>query len=152
MAAFTVGMLLGMATTAALKIPDQKRLPIFTASALLFVAPIAIFPLFELYPLMLVLVLIGGYFNAIVNVLLQSVVQLAVPQSARGKVMGLVETLSGGLTPIGMAVGGLLGEFLPLRLVISGGFIMMGVVILPLLLTKGVREFFSITAADNQPD
>jgi DHA3 family macrolide efflux protein-like MFS transporter len=45
-------------------------------------------------------------------------------ENMRGKVTGLLDTLTQGLTPIGMAVGGLLGEFLPLPAVISGGFLM----------------------------
>lgn len=60
---------------------------------------------------MLVYLAFGGFFNAIVNVLIQSVVQLAVRQQMRGKVLGLLETLSQGLAPIGIAVVDILGEF-----------------------------------------
>ena len=148
MAALTVGMLVGMATTAAVKIPEGRRLFVFSVSAVAFIVPMALFPHFTLFPLMLVMVIVAGYFNAIVNVLIQSVIQLAVPQNVRGKVMGLLEALTQGLTPIGMAVGGLLGEVLPLRLVISGGFAMMGVVVIPLLFTSAVREFFAIPATE----
>ena len=79
-------------------------------------------------------------------------VRAAVPQHMRGKVMGLLDSLTQGLTPLGMAVGGLLGEVLPLRLVISGGFAMTGVVILPLLLTSAVRRFFALPPASGSDD
>jgi DHA3 family macrolide efflux protein-like MFS transporter len=85
---------------------------------------------------------VGGFSNAIVNVLIQSLIQLSTPQEMRGKVMGLLEALTGGLVPIGMALGGLLGEFLPLRLVIFLAFALAGVVGIPPLLAPSIREFF----------
>jgi DHA3 family macrolide efflux protein-like MFS transporter len=60
----------------------------------------------------------------------------------RGKVMGLLEALTGGLVPIGMALGGLLGEFLPLRLVIILAFALSGAVAMPPLLAPSIRGFF----------
>ncbi len=143
MAAFTVGTLAGMGLTAAVKIPAERRLGLFALSTVLFVLSVALFPVWLYFPLMLALVAIGGFFNAVVNVLIQSVVQLAVPRELRGKVMGLLEAVSGGLTPLGMAVGGLLGEVLPLRPVISGAFVMMGVVIFPQLGARYLREFLA---------
>jgi hypothetical protein len=41
-----------------------------------------------------------------------------------------------------MALGGLLGEFLPLRLVIFLAFALAGVVGIPPLLAPSIREFF----------
>ncbi|GBE28105.1 hypothetical protein BMS3Bbin03_02041 [bacterium BMS3Bbin03] len=73
----------------------------------------ALFPLWNNVILMIVLILAGGFFNSIVNVLTNSVVQLMVPQNMRVKVMGFLDTLSQSLTPIAMAVGGVLGEFFP---------------------------------------
>jgi DHA3 family macrolide efflux protein-like MFS transporter len=142
MACFTVGMIAGMSVMAAVKVPVQRRLPLFALGTVLFILAVALLPVWLYFPLMLALVAVGGFFNAIVNVLIQSVVQLAVPRELRGKVMGLLEALSGGLTPLGMAVGGLLGEVLPLRPVIAGAFLMMGVIIFPQLGARYLREFF----------
>lgn len=144
MALLTGGMIFGMATTAVVKVPSRRRVLIFGISTVIFVLTLAIFPLWNSFLPMLVCVFIGGYANAIVNVLIQSVIQLAVPQMVRGKVMGLLETLTQGMTPIGMAVGGLLGEFLPLRWVIFAAFVAIGLFIFPQLASKGIRDFFAM--------
>ena len=107
--------------------------------------------LWNRYWLMLLCAASGGFFNAIVNVLIQSVMQLAVPRAMRGKVFGLLETLTQGLTPIGMAAGGFLGEFLPLKWVIFGAFSAIGLFIFPRLGSKGIREFFTLDHELDQP-
>jgi DHA3 family macrolide efflux protein-like MFS transporter len=147
MAVFTGGMIAGMATTASVKIPSHRRMLYFGLGTVLFVLPLVVFPLWNSFLPMLICIFIGGYFNAIVNILIQSVIQLAVPQTLRGKVMGLLDTMTQGMTPIGMAVGGLLGEFLPLRWVISGAFIAIGLFIFPQLSSKGIRDFFKMEEA-----
>ena len=142
MAVFTGAMLLGMAFTAAVKISDRQRYPLFLLGLVVTSVAFALVPVWTVFPLMLALAALGGFFNAIVNVLVQSIVQLSTPQAMRGKVMGFLEALTGGLMPIGMAVGGLLGEFLPLRLVIILAFAASGVIAIPPLLAPSIREFF----------
>ena len=148
MAVFTTAMIAGMATTASFKIPPERRLLYFGIGMVLFVVPLMAFPFFGVFWPMLVCIAIAGYFNAIVNVLLQSVVQLGVPQELRGKVFGLMGTLTQGLTPIGMALGGVLGEFLPLPWVIGGSFALIGIYIFPQLGARGVRDFFAVEDPD----
>jgi MFS transporter, DHA3 family, macrolide efflux protein len=143
MALFTIGMLLGMGLTAAVKIDASKRFFVFTLCTLSFILCLTLFPLWNIFPLMLILVFFGGFTNSIVNVLLISIIQLAVPADKRGKVMGFLETLTQGLTPIGMAAGGFLGEYLPIKFVISGSFIVIGIIILPALFFNRTKDFFS---------
>ncbi len=150
MAVFTVGMLGGMLVMATVKIPENRRLRLFSISTVLFVTATAVFPVWLNYAFILAMVAVAGFFNSIVNVLIQSVIQLVVPREMRGKVMGLLETLSQGLTPLGMALGGLLGEFLPLRVVISGSFILMGLIIIPQLAMPYMREFLASAATENR--
>jgi MFS family permease len=142
MAVFTAAMVAGMSTTAAVTIPAHRRMLIFGISTVGFVTPLIFLPFFNAFWPMLVCVIVGGYFNAIVNVLIQSVLQLAVPEHFRGKVFGLLETMTGGLTPIGMAIGGVLGEIFPLKWVIGAGFALIGVYIFPQLGSKRIRDFF----------
>jgi MFS family permease len=144
MAVMTTAMIAGMGTTAAVKIPPERRLAVFGVSTVLFVAPLAVFPFFGSFWPMLVVIAVAGYFNAIVNVLIQSVIQLGVPQHLRGKVLGLLETLTQGLTPVGMAIGGVLGEYLPLRWIIGGSFVLIGAFIFPQLGARGIRDFFAV--------
>lgn len=141
-AVMTAGMIAGIGVTASIAIPADRRFIVFAISTVAFVVPMAVFPLIGSYWLMLVLLGFGSLFGAIINVLIQSVIQLTVPREMRGKVFGLLETITQGLTPVGMAVGGLLGEFLPLKLVISGACIAIGVFIFPQLASPSIRAFF----------
>jgi MFS transporter, DHA3 family, macrolide efflux protein len=146
MAVFTTSMVLGMATTATIKIPAEKRLFLFGLGTVLFIVPLVFFPFFNVFWPMLICMVFGGYFNAVVNVLINSVLQLGVPQEHRGKVFGLLETLTQGLTPVGLALGGILGEFIPLKWVIGGAIAIIGMYIFPQLKSRGLREFFSVSA------
>lgn len=148
MAVFTASMVVGMGTTAAVTIPAHRRMLVFGISTVGFVTPFIVLPFFNAFWPMLVCVIAGGFFNAIVNVLIQSVLQLAVPEHYRGKVFGLMETLTGGLTPIGMAIGGVLGEVFPLKWVIGAGFALIGVYIFPQLGSKGIRDFFAVKESE----
>jgi DHA3 family macrolide efflux protein-like MFS transporter len=151
MAMFTVGMLAGMATTATIKVPAQRRLLVFGVSTVCFVIPLTAIPFAGSFWIMVICTILGGYFNAVINVLIESVLQLSVPKEFRGKVLGLVETLSGGLAPVGMAVGGLLGEYLPLKWVIGGAFFMVGLFIFPRLGAHGLREYFAVSVQTQSP-
>jgi DHA3 family macrolide efflux protein-like MFS transporter len=115
----------------------------------LFISAFVLFPLFRVFWPMLVVMAVFGYFNAIVNVLIMSVLQLGVPGDKRGKVFGLLETLTQGLTPLGFAVGGVLGEVLPLPWVMSGSFIAVALFFFPQLGSRPIREFFAIP--DTEP-
>jgi len=142
MATMTGGMLLGMLATAAAPIPASRRVVVFSVALGLFIASFALFPQFHTLPPMLVALAIGGFADAIVGVLMMSIIQLSTPAHLRGKVMGLLDTLTQGLTPVGMAVGGILGQYLPLPLVMSASFAVIAVVVVPGLLLRDVRDFF----------
>jgi len=144
MASHTGAMIVGMATMASIRIPSERRLVLFAISNVLFVVPLAVFSFFGSFWPMIVCAVFAGYFNAILNVLIQSVIQLGVPQNLRGKVFGMLETLTQGLTPLGMALGGVLGEFLPLRWVIGGSIAVVGLYIFPQLGGRGIRGFFAV--------
>ncbi len=151
MAVFTAGMIAGMLTIAAIKVPAGKRFLVFSLSTVFFVAAVAVTPLWDRYWPMLVCVAVGGYFNAIINVLIESVNQLTVPSAMRGKVMGLAGLASQGLTPLGMAIGGVLGEFFPLRWVIFGAMSAIGVFVFPQLGSKSIRAFFAMETEEQMP-
>jgi DHA3 family macrolide efflux protein-like MFS transporter len=58
----------------------------------------------------LVAVFLGGMTTGIINVYLITMIQAATPAEMRGRVMGFLGTLSGGLMPLGMAIGGFVGD------------------------------------------
>jgi DHA3 family macrolide efflux protein-like MFS transporter len=141
------GQLLGMLLTSVIPIPPVKRYPLFVASFSLTMGLFILFPVTLNVPFMATVGFLAGLFNAVGNVLLQTVMQLTVPAEMRGKVFSLLGGLSQGLVPIAMALGGVLAAFIPLRLLIGIAFAMPVIPFLPLLMMKDFRTFFVPTLA-----
>jgi MFS family permease len=60
--------------------------------------------------LALVVIFLGGLALGVVNIYLITTLQSSVPGELRGRVLGLLATVGGGLVPIGMALSGWLGD------------------------------------------
>jgi DHA3 family macrolide efflux protein-like MFS transporter len=125
MGAVTGGMLLGFLLASVVDIPCQRRVLVFYAGGVVSVLAVIGIPVFLWFPAMLAFGLIFGFLNAVVNSLLRAVLQTATPGDLRGKVFGLLGTIAGGLTPFAMALAGVLAEFIPLRPLIAGAFVVM---------------------------
>ena len=136
-----------MLLTSVIPIPPVKRYPLFVASFSLTMGLFILFPVTLNVPFMATVGFLAGLFNAVGNVLLQTVMQLTVPAEMRGKVFSLLGGLSQGLVPIAMALGGVLAAFIPLRLLIGIAFAMPVIPFLPLLMMKDFRTFFVPTLA-----
>lgn len=143
MGAFTVGSLIGMVIIGQIKVNSKNRFIIFTLSILTMAFCFLILPLLNEFILMIVFVIIGGCFLSIVNVLTTSTLQKIIPQNMRGKVFGLLQTISGGLLPIAMAIGGLLGEFFSIKAVISGSLSIAFIISIIICTSKGIKDFFN---------
>ena len=65
-----------------------------------------------------------------INVYLITLLQAATVAELRGRVMGLLGTLSGGLIPLGMALGGVVGDLtgknVPLIILVTSGMVFFG--------------------------
>jgi len=118
MAFFTGGSLMGMVFTSIIQIPPAKRLLVFMASTIISNLSFMMVALLENFPVMLAFIFVGGVFIAILEVLSFSTVQLIIPQDMRGKVFALIGMVTQSLAPLGMALGGILGEFIPIRTII----------------------------------
>lgn len=146
MAAMTAGFLLGLLALTALNVTPSRRSCVFNEALLLTCACWALFPLAG-FQAMLVLGLLGAAFNSVVNTLIGSVMQLATPAEMRGKVFSMMGTVTGGLMPLGMALGGVLAEFLPIRLLIAACMLVPGLLALPLLFSASFRRFINFDPA-----
>lgn len=143
MAVLAAGMFLGMAFTAAVKVSPRRRFAVLAGGLLTMCATLAVFPLWQRFPFMLAMALLGGAANALINVMIGSVIQLTVPQDMRGKVMGFLHMLSQGLMPVAMALGGVLGSVFPIPVVITSCFVAIAVVSIPLLRSREFRGFIT---------
>jgi DHA3 family macrolide efflux protein-like MFS transporter len=95
--------------------------------------------------LAMALVFLGGAALGVINVYLMSMLQMATPDEVRGRVMGVVMTLSGGLMPLGMVLGGVVGDLtgknIPLVYGICGGAALLATLIG--VARRDLREFLA---------
>ncbi|WP_232699158.1 MFS transporter [Brevibacillus daliensis] len=141
LAIFTLGMLAGMIFTSVFRIKPENKSMVFTVSGLLQGIVLSTAVLMNDFILMAIWLFFGGICNAIVNVLIESTVQLTVTQEMRGKVSSIKGTLTMGLAPLAMFIGGLLGEFFPIKYIVFSGFIAITILFIPLLFLKSFKTF-----------
>lgn len=140
-AVLTGGMFVGMALTSAIDIPYSKRFLIFTISGILMTLSFAFSAMFN-YKIMLGLFAIAGFFNAMINVFFSSTMQLTVPQEMRGKVFSLM-SITAALTPLSMAIGGILAEFIAIKYIILGCFMLSFIGLIPIICMKDFKKFIN---------
>ena len=141
MGLMTGGALLGMLFTSVVKISASKRMIIFTFMYLVMGAAFVVFPLMPSFLPMIPLLVIGGFGNAVFNMFVNATVQTTVPSTMRGKVFGLMGTLTQCSTPLAMPVGGILAEFFPTKWVIVAAMVCTGVASIPFLMNPSFHKF-----------
>jgi DHA3 family macrolide efflux protein-like MFS transporter len=141
MAFMTGGMFIAMAMTSLIKIPPKNRMILFMSASILMTVFFAAFGISENFSVMSALIFGGGFCIAIVNVFVQSTIQLTVPQELRGKVFSLITMVCMSLTPFAMAIGGVLGEIFPLRHIVFACFVILFLGFLPCAFIKSLKRF-----------
>ncbi|NRD76824.1 MFS transporter [Bacillus sp. BRMEA1] len=144
MGCFMFGAMAGYILMTILKIPANSRFMFFILSVIASNIFLILSVHIRLFILMALFVLAGGFFNAIINVMLLSIIQISTPQEMRGKVQSFVSIASQGLTPIAMAAGGILGRYFSIKLIITLAFFMVIVVTIPFAFNKRFRTFMSL--------
>ncbi len=144
-AAFGVGALAGYIFASVIKFSGKARIAFL--SSLLISTSIAFGLLgFVNSPLIaLVIMAILGMMIGIINVTAITILQIATPSEMRGRVFGLLITLSNGLNPIAMGVSGIVADFtnhnIPLIYTSCGGLLFL--VSVWLSTNQKVRDFFA---------
>jgi MFS family permease len=141
MGIFSAGLFLGFLFSSLVRIPAGARYRVFMICGFGCMGLMAGIPLVMNYPVMLGLAFAAGVMNAILNSFISALVGLAVPQDLRGKVFALMGALSQGLTPIAMALAGVLAEFMPIRPLMAGSFAITVVMFIPLAFIPSFRDF-----------
>ena len=142
MAIMSGGMFLGMLFTSIVNISYEKRAVVFIVGLVAFSILFSIV-LFLNYYAMLGVLAIGGFLNAIVNVFFGSTVQLTVPQEMRGKVAALMSTVLMGLAPLGIAFGGIIAEFISIKIIVLVSFLISTIVSIILGFNKDFKAFIN---------
>lgn len=147
MAFFTGGLFLGFLITSLVEFKPEQRFNVFSICYLFMCACMILLPVYLYFPIMAALVFITGFVNAILNTFINTVMQLTTPQDKRGKVFGLLSSVAGGLMPVAYAVGGVLAEFISIRLLISMSFAVVLVCYIPMFLSISFRKYIQFDPA-----
>ncbi len=79
----------------------------------LFPSILAAYPGINIYLILLIFLLIAGIANAVINIPISVLLQRLIPDNLRGRVFGLLSSLSQGLVPLSMALVGFLLDYSP---------------------------------------
>ena len=142
-AMLTGGSFVGMLITSSVNIKPKHRYIVFILTGLVSSVFFTLFPLSNNLFIISTFLFVAGLLNAILNVLFQTTMQLTVPQDMRGKVFSLMGTLLMGLTPIGMALGGVAAEFIAVRYVMSMCFAVAAVSFIPFIFMPSFKRFIN---------
>ena len=143
MACLMGGMMAGYLFTAFVRIPHARNLLVFMGTYLFSTVCFVIGLNLASFPAIVALITAGGFLNAILNVILQTIVQRSTPQDVRGKVMAFLSMTSQGLTPISMALGGVLAEFFPIRGVMTVSFLFALLCVAPFAFSRPFRRYLN---------
>jgi len=143
MACFMGGAMAGFLLISVIKIHPSRRFHIFIISNAITNTCLIIFANQHTFAIMVILAFVGGLFNSIVSVFILSSIQIATPQEMRGKVLSFTSMLTQGLTPFAMALGGILGSFIPIRNIMSACFIITLLITAPFTFNKSLKRFIN---------
>ncbi len=142
-AVFLGGMFLGYLITSIFHIKYSHRFFIFYSFGIISMSAAVLTPVWLIFPIMIVLGFIVGSTNAILNSFIGATLGIAVPQAMRGKVFSLIGTIVGGLMPIAYALGGILAEFIPIRIIISSAFFITLLIHSSMILSKPIKRLIN---------
>ena len=75
------------------------------------------------------------------NTIFSTTSMIVVPANIRGKVMAITSTISMGLAPIGQLIAGILGDLMPVRVVLIMAFSACFIVSLFYVKIKNLKKF-----------
>lgn len=152
MALIAVGQLIGSLVLSVIDVKRDKKFMIYTLTTIgsLGIIPFAF--MIDNFYVLCIISLISFCGNAMFNTLMISSLMIVIPPDKRGKVGALMNTLSGGLQPIGVLMGGVLGEIFPYRLVMVAFLFITLIVGLGVVLPKGVRNIVEYDSSKGSID
>ena len=137
------GALLAMVLLAFYTIPQAKRAKLFIFLFIIQCLLMAFVPLFPNFYLMLIFIFLSLFVNAMVNIMFRSYLQRAIPSQMRGKVLGFVGVLLNSLIPLGLSLGGFLGDILPINYVITASLLLGSILGSAFIPSQEIRDFLN---------
>lgn len=150
-AGMAFGMIVGSILAGVLRVPPAHKGKAVVVSLVLLALGFVAFA-YSGTPLVALLILCGvGVSSGVMNVLITGVMQLSTPSEIRGRVFGLLGTLSAGLVPVSLGLAGVIADLIDrnisLMYVVSGVCV---VAVVPLLAFS--RPFHQLLAFEPPPE
>ena len=145
LAGFGGGALAGYTLAGALPLAPSVRSIVLLSALVTSGTTLAALGLVSTAWVALALMTLVGALNGFFNIVVMTAFQLSTPAELRGRVMGLVLTVSMAVSPLGMALGGILGDLtnknIPLIYGLCGGLIATSTIVLGA--RRPVRDFLA---------
>ncbi|UCG93072.1 MAG: MFS transporter [candidate division WOR-3 bacterium] len=145
LAAFSIGSMIGYLFAGALKIPGKTRSVIIiiflVCQSIAFgILGFILIPLISLFILLLV-----GTMNGFININVITVLQVSTPSEIRGRIFGFLHTLTQALTPISMALAGVVADItnqnIPLIYLVCGTIMIF--ISISIYVVKEARDYLA---------
>ncbi|MBN1624861.1 MAG: MFS transporter [Clostridia bacterium] len=151
MSVFTIGMFMGGLIMSLVRITNKNRLTIEILGIAISLIAFAISLLFG-YTWTLILFFIGGLMIVVVNVIIGAVLQLVIEPKKRGKFFAFSSSISAGLTPLGMAMGGIMSDSFSIpHIMLIFNLITLAVFLGVMTISAKTRAMFHIESEETQP-
>jgi DHA3 family macrolide efflux protein-like MFS transporter len=105
-----LGSLIGYFFAGLIKIPTRVRVAVVIAAVTIMCCAFIFVAIAPTIRLMFVAMVVAGIANGFWSILFETAMQTCIPREYLGRIFGVFGTLSGALTPIAIAVGGVIGD------------------------------------------
>jgi MFS family permease len=145
MISFAIGALIGYTSVAIINPHGSTRCKLIITFLVIQSAGYAVLGLIRIPSHAIFIMFIGGILNGFVLNNITTILQLTVPSNIRGRVFGLLTTISASAMPLGMGLSGVIGKLLdnniPIIYVCTG--VITAVLSIAISLNRDFREFIS---------
>lgn len=145
LALFSVGMFLGIISASFVKFNANIRGVVIGVIMLKFTALTGSLAILKHIALVTAVFVLAGAIIGYFNIIIQTILQGVTPKNLRGRVFGLISTISGGLMPLGMGLTGIVADLLnknvPLIFTISSSVLFIASILI--FFNKHSFDFFA---------
>lgn len=139
----SLGMIIGSGILSIINIKFSKRYQIVSISFVMMTVLYLLIPLSSNYYIILAAIVPAFALNVIGNTVFESTLMIIIPEDKRGKVFALINTFSMGLSPLGISVGGILGQLISVKMAMILLLFITFIISLSLLFLKGLKSMMS---------
>lgn len=149
MAVISFSMIVGSILLSVKSIESDTRYKVFIMSSIVMAACFPFITILSNYYVILALLFTAFFFNIILNTIFTSIIMMVIPDDKRGKVFSILNTIMMSLSPIGMFLGGVLGDILSIRLAMTILLIIGSFSTLTILFIKDLKKLVNFDVEKN---